>query len=581
MKAMTTDSANAGTVPGLSNVVARFPVCLLASIVLCAVVNLRIAGMIDLDRAVEGRLVMGFVAMFLAGGIGHLFAEGRGWSRAQNRALAVGLAGLAGMAFVLQPLVSTEPLFLLPGLVLLLMVAGYSGPAEQQPGFWLFNARLAIAILVAGGVGLLFGAGLWAVLRSYGYLFPPGLDGRWEEHVWLTGITLVGPVAGLALIQGRLDDGFDPVGDRTLFGRVVSILAAWILVPIVIVNAVLLHAYAARTAWQGVLPDGEIGWMTLYFLVAGTATWLVVQPWAERGNRLLRWFAAAWLRLTIIPVVLLGAAVFQRIWAFGVLPERYGLALAAIWMLAVAAYAASIRGRPDPRVAVAGLGIALIVCAVGPWGARGLSVWTQTARLTGILETHGLIADGRLVDDAAARSGWDPATRQSAASIVAFLAEVDALDRLEPLLAGDSAGGAVTRDRIGVALGIGRTPDVATSMTFRANLPLDIPVATGTSLVGPLVSTTRGSDSAMGSVRSDGDRVIVSHGGSEWTVSARPVLDRAGTEGGGLLEGKPVALEAPGDPAATIVIAELSGRVGDRPTVSRVVVWLIVPDGQN
>jgi hypothetical protein len=301
-------------------------------------------------------------------------------------------------------------------------------------------------------------------------------------------------------------------------------------------------------------------------------TWLVVQPWAERGNRLLRWFAAAWLKLTIIPVVLLGAAVFQRIWAFGVLPERYGLALAAIWMLAVAAYAASIRGRPDPRVAVAGLGIALIVCAVGPWGARGLSVWNQTARLSGILEAHGLIADGRLVEDGAARSGWEPAARQSAASIVAFLADVNALDRLEPLLAGDAA-----EDRIGKALGIGRDPDVATSMTFKAHLPLDIPVATGSSLVGPLVSTTRGSDSAVGSVRSDGDRVIVRYGGSEWTVSARPVLDK----GGGLIEGKPVALEAPGDPAATIVIAELSGRVGDRPTVSRVVVWLIVPDGQR
>lgn len=574
---MTTESASAGTVPGLSKVVDRFPVCMLAAVALSAEANLRIAKVIQPDNAFEQRLVFGLIAMFLAGGIGHLFAEGRGWSRRQNFLLAVGLAGLAAMAFVLQPVAAVEPLFLLPGLALLLMVAGYSGPRTQLAGFWLFNARLAIAILVATGVGLLFGAGLWAVLRGYAYLFPPGLNGEWDEHAWLTGITLVGPVCGLALIQARLDDGFDPVGDRSLFGRVVSILAAWVLVPIVVGFAVLLHAYAAKIVWLGSLPDGEIGWMTLYFLLAGTAAWLVVQPWAERGNWWLRWFAGAWLKLAIIPVVLLGAAVIQRIWAYGVMPERYGLALGALWMFAVAAYAAWIRGRADPRVAVASLGLALVVCAVGPWGARGLSVWNQVHRLTDILETQGLIADGRLVDDAAAGSRWDPQARGSAASIVAFLDEVGSLDRLKPLLAGRSDQ-ALTRDQVAEALGTGEGPVAVWSMEFRANMPVSTAVPAGTRLVGPLVSTAGAGDPVKGMVRIDGDRLIVRYGGALWTVSARPILDRAGNQIAPI-EGEPVAIEVPGDPKATVLVTELSGRGGERPRVSRAVIWLVVPDG--
>jgi hypothetical protein len=49
-------------------------------------------------------------------------------------------------------------------------------------------------------------------------------------------------------------------------------------VPLLVIYALILLAYAAQIAITQKLPQGMIGWMVLGFVVTGAATWLIVHP---------------------------------------------------------------------------------------------------------------------------------------------------------------------------------------------------------------------------------------------------------------------------------------------------------------
>lgn len=73
----------------------------------------------------------------------------------------------------------------------------------------------------------------------------------------------------------------------SLLERGVSVLVNYILVPVILVYAAILHAYAVKILLDGGLPQGQIATMVSIFAVGGTAAWLVAWPWREQGTRLL------------------------------------------------------------------------------------------------------------------------------------------------------------------------------------------------------------------------------------------------------------------------------------------------------
>ena len=107
--------------------------------------------------------------------------------------------------------------------------------------------------------------------------------------------------------------------------------------------------------------------MVSIFAIGGTAAWLVAWPWREQGTRLLRLFMRGWFFLLIVPAILLGLAIWQRLTDYGVTPDRYGIALVAVWVAALVVYLAIRRNRADMRA---------ILGAVGVLAARGVS-WSH------------------------------------------------------------------------------------------------------------------------------------------------------------------------------------------------------------
>jgi hypothetical protein len=196
-------------IPDLSATLARFPGPAVASLVLCIVGNLRVAERNLATDQLYTDLLWSGAAAFIASGSAHLFAESRGWAAKRNNAFAllIGLAAATTLWF--HDVLGVHRWFSTVGLFLLLMTAAYLRPQASQAAFWLFNLRLGLAALLAILVTAAACGGISAVLASLEFLFEIKIPRDLYQHVWSTGITVVGPIYGLALTPSLLDEEVD------------------------------------------------------------------------------------------------------------------------------------------------------------------------------------------------------------------------------------------------------------------------------------------------------------------------------------------------------------------------------------
>lgn len=424
------------TMPDLWQTIGRFPVPVLISLIGTIVVNLDIAGVgpFNLDKAGPYRdeqIYGGLVAGFLASGAAHLYAESRSWSRFAGTLIAILVGGVAfGVCWFLQPL-DLRFEFLLPGLVLAVMVAGYVAGTDDN-GIWMFNARLALAVILSGLVTVVFGGGLSAIVESIRYLFGVDFDSDIHEHIWVTGATLIGAVYGLSMVSRDLAEDVDPNRTSGLLVSGTSLLLNYLLVPLALIYVVILHLYAGKMAIEWELPKGQVGIMVLIFSLGGAGIWLVASPWRGTGSALLRFFTRNWFLFLIVPLCLLAIGTWRRIADYGVTPERYGLVALGLWVAFLIIWFA-VRGRSiRPRVVLGSLCVLLVATSFGPWGAGSVSIASQQSRLAAIMQAEGYFQDGKL----SVPETIDAEASGEAHSIVLFLARNRRLDVLAPIFAG-------------------------------------------------------------------------------------------------------------------------------------------------
>ncbi len=566
-------------IPDLSAALLRFPVSALYSILLCAYLNIEEIGGAswDDDIAYAG------AAAFLASGAGHFFAEGRGLSRAAN--LIVALAGgLAAMALAyFTGMFNTSLLLFFGGLILALMISPYlRGPASQG-ALWLFNLRLWLAALLALLVGVAFGAGLSAIVEALDFLFGVKLPGDMHAHIWITAASLVGPLFGLSLMPKHLGEEVSIEGQSgTLLERGVSVLVNYVLVPVILVYTAILYAYGVKIAAQWQLPDGQLGLMVTIFALGGTGTWLIAWPWRERGTRLLRWFMRGWFWLCIVPAILLTIAVWRRVSDYGVTPDRYGIALVAIWVAGLAAYLALRRNRADMRVILGGFAILLLIGSAGPFGAKGLTIASQFGRLQDLLEANGILKDGRI---AAPVPALKDEPKSSGNSMLFALREAGGIDRLRPWFVGLENNPFVTSTddwsaayAVAGALGLGDPYIQADYLSISAVVALDRNFAGAARLVGPLqayVPHAGDAEPPDPSARIRDNILTIRIAGRTWLVPVADVLAKA--RAGAVAAGNrqpPIVHEA--GPDITLVLEQVYGRTGEKPELTAARLWVIL-----
>ena len=585
-------------VPNLADAAARFPGPVIASFAMGSAANLMIAHKDFAGRQFYSDLLWSGAAAFLASGCTHLFAEAAGWHRQRGAGLAILTGFLAALAYWFHTELGLHRIFFTAGLVLLLLSAAFLRAGASQAAFWLFDLRLGVAALLSVVVTGIACGGITAILKSLEFLFEVSVPNDLYPHVWVTGATVVGPIYGLAITPKSLEEEINVHEyQSSMLERGAAVLINWVLVPLTLIYAVVLYAYAIKISASWSLPKGQIGTLVMLFALAGTAAYLISYPWRDEGTALLRWFRSSWFILTLVPVALLIVGTWRRITDYGITPERYALAVLAFWLAGIAGYAVLRRGKIDIRLIMASLAIVMLIGSIGPWGARMISARDQYARLESLLVRHGLLKEGKLAEPLPPAHSVPVEARQTAVSIIRFLAEEGEHDRLRPWLAGSSAATAAEKtadpgliaDRLIQALGYASLENLPADLQrvhFEASASGAFTVPAGSEVRGPInlssdTSSRMAPDGAPAfRVETRGSIIAFVRRPNTWTVAANELLTEAASRGGLPKEQQrsfEVVLDEPHG-RLTLIVERISGQLSkEEARIGSAVVWLILP----
>lgn len=407
----------------------RFPVAIVALAAFAIIVNLDIAEIARIsgdDLARAGFALVGAAAIAASMA---LLGERMAIAALVRHVLSLGLAAIVGATlWSWETLAVSFPALFLAA-VLTVPLAPYL--RRELAGFWAFIWRLTHALALAFIAIVVFCLGLSAIFATIEYLFGVDVRSSLYGHIWAIGLGFVGPLFALSLIPTVFPEADTPDGGD-VFVAGIRILADFVAVPLLAAYVVILHVYAVKIAVETELPKGQIGWMVLTFGVSVLALRIIVHPLSALGRMPTKLFLRYWAPGLVVPLVLLVIAVWQRIDAYGVTPERYGLVLFALFLALVLLVQLPPRLRGDIRFIPAIGALALLVASIGPWGIVPVSARSQFDRLMVMLTDTGVLEDGRIVGAPQFSRG----AAQDVRSIVRMLVEIKATGRLAPLFSG-------------------------------------------------------------------------------------------------------------------------------------------------
>jgi hypothetical protein len=429
-------------------------------------------------------------ASFLAGTSGHLIAESRRWRASVNFLTAFMLASVAAQIGYFAGAFMTSHWFVAAPL-LLLMIAPFLRNDVSQESIWTYNLRIGSAVFLSFIFGIVCVAGLSAMAVALASLF--GLEGVSSayQYIWITAVSVIAPIYGLSLIPLDIDDEIDMNRHKGgLMEQGVAVLISFVVIPIVLFYAAILHAYAFKIALGTEIPNNSLGMMSASLLVGGTACWLVAWPWHENGNWVMRGFARLWFWVFPVPAALLATSMWLRVSEFGFTIDRYFLGVIALWAQLIFIYFMMRRYRIDIRAIVGILCVLVFLGSFGPIGASSVTANSQIRRFAEFLEQNKIVVSGAVVNPT---PKLDNAELNRGRSIYQIVQEVGALEpspwfaprvltpsRPEVL---DSAAKAIS---LAESLGLNQSQTLLNSFSFNSVVAIDRSWNTPIRQIGPL-----------------------------------------------------------------------------------------------
>jgi hypothetical protein len=380
--------------PGLLHAPARFPVPLSCAAAWAAVTIARSHGIVGLAWEIVERWQVLFIGGLFLSLAATLFAEGRQWGWLRSLGLAFAAFALAAVVVYVDesPDAWESPGFylLVPGAILLMIVAPFLRRGADDRAVWDFNLASWLSVLFGLIVAVALGLGLTALLGGLETLFGFNIRDKIYEDAWIVCMSLIWPWQTLAGIPGQRHERADTAPPRWT-----AYVVSWLLIPLALIYLLLLYGFAAKVLATWELPRGTVGWLVGGFAGFGLAVWSAAWPFRETGNRLVRLYHHFFHYALVVPVILLAIGVSVRIAEYGVTEKRYALMLLTLWLGGIALY--GIMARPA-RLAVAPATFAalLIAGAIGPWGATSVSIRSQLSQLDALLAEAGVLQDGKL-----------------------------------------------------------------------------------------------------------------------------------------------------------------------------------------
>lgn len=373
-----------------------------------------------------------------AGAVGsvmlRLILEARGAKTLYQHVLPI-VAGLAFMALVyfVRP-VSPLNVIMVLAPFLILFSAPYLGKRESEESFWNFTL-LSISMVIVGLVAALavsFGASV--LIFALDELFGIGSH-NYEiyQHIAAFAFALLWPVVVLMGVPYRFDRPINYERSDFLY-LAHRRISDFIVAPVALVFAVILHIYALMVLVQWSVPEGQVGWLTICFGLVLVGFRLKAHILLEDGGVHTRWLLRNWPYLLVVPLILFAIATYIRIDVYGMTIGRYYLIAFGVF-LALSMLGFLIVRRGWLIVYLPALaGLILFIGTFGPWGATSLTVSSQVDRFIAEMERLEMFNEAGGITPLPSDFRYNYSLRENLSSILQVLSNVRGLEALEARL---------------------------------------------------------------------------------------------------------------------------------------------------
>jgi hypothetical protein len=408
----------------IKDIFTRFPLS-----IACAVLAFFVTVLINHNWfEIEDELLVQITAFLVCGyfwfGIGRIIEESQGWKDWKRFVLApLGVAFLAWMIFGSEQWLFNL-IFLIPGLLLLLIVAPFLTSKNDDAAFWVYNRHLWFGVALAFIGGIAVGAKLSIALAAVDYLFGIDVDRKLYSDIWTFSCYLFAPIYALTWVPNTFDaregEVVEPPG--------IMFFLNWVCAPIFIIYMAILYAYFVKIGLAGELPKGQLSYIVTGFAGLGIVTYLIGYPLRDKGTPILRFILKILFPVLIVPVLVQAFAIYERVAQYGITEQRYLVILGAVWIGVMAVWF-TVR-RPNLKMIPLVLAGLFLFASFGPWGGVAVSGWSQTARFDVLLNKYNILQDGKIVELADAEKIIPFEDRKSISSIVEYLSNIERQDAL-------------------------------------------------------------------------------------------------------------------------------------------------------
>ena len=380
--------------PNVVEVIKRFPVPVLMSVVLTSWLLYGVYWKVDVDF-----ITFALLTLFFASVGACLFAQHQKFEQINQILLSLGVSAFfASIYFIPDDMHLTT--FMMPiALVLLASTIAFVGRAQENPSYWLFNHGFWFALIVAVLGGLLIAGLLSMLMAAYALLFDVVVKSRAYQYSLIVCLFLVAPLIWLSLLPQSFTQKVVEGEPEEFTAKITSLFVKYVFVPFFFLFALLFHALAIKILLEGSLPSGQIGWYGIALVTSGIITYLLAFPTRNTGGPLVTFFTQYWMWWLLAPLSLMVIAYFLRLDQYGMTPLRFFLGGFLLWAIVLVVYGAVMKwtGRVfDLRIIVL-LGALIIgLASVGPWGAEAVSNKWQKERLMADLTKLGMMQEGKI-----------------------------------------------------------------------------------------------------------------------------------------------------------------------------------------
>lgn len=347
------------------------------------------------------------------------------------------ILGCVALYYAIDWRIQSHHVVLTGGLFAAMWVSGFLSRVFDETSYWVWSLdSIFSAILIQIGAGIFF-LGLLAISATLEILFAINANDLLLETI--APILFVGVFATFWLATLRPLKAH--VSSEALFLQTpILIFTRYVALPLLVIYTCILYAYAIKILIEQSLPKGTLAVMVIAYALAGGVTMFLLRADPKKqASRVMQVVERFWYPASIVPAILLGLALWQRIDAYGITEERYMLAVLACLLTGIILLSLVAKGKPDLRVFAGGLAIVFVSASFGPWGMQAVSIQSQIGQFQKVLGEAGLVSDGYLKAIGKEPALLPTSQYQRLSNILSFLNARKAVDQLQPFLAKNNA----------------------------------------------------------------------------------------------------------------------------------------------